>query len=385
MRAFRAASFAGVVVCTTSAHAQAPGAPAPPAIAPKAPDPAVPAPTPPGAETPAPAPAVDALSGAAPTPEVQAEAKKIFLEGRTQMARFGKLNDACLTLTKSYELHKRGDTLLNLAECHRRQKKVATAWREFDEAIRYAEEVEFTEAIEAAKTLRDALAKDLSELTVQVPTDPPTPEGLVVLLDDKPLPSQQWGQKLYVDPGPHTVSATAPGYEPYAGSAEVKEQADRAIIEVKLTKVPPPPEPPKPPPPPPPKVVPKPPPPPPPAPEGEVPAWGVVVGSAGLAMMGVSVGFGIYTVDVGGELDDQCGEERLACPSDYDFASAHSDELTGFGVFVGLGAAGIAATATGVVAVIAGLSGGGEAEPAVAVVPWAVPGGGGVVVGGKLW
>lgn len=310
-----------------------------------------------------------------------AEASRLFSEGRARMQEAGRLDEACLTLAKSYELRKRGDVLLNLAECHRRQGKTATAWREFDEAIRYAEEAEFAEAIEAAKTLRDALAKDLSELMVSVPSDPPPPEGLVILLDSKPLPSEQWGVRLFVDPGRHSVTATATGYEMFTGSADVKRGANRAVIEVKLDKLPE--EPP-------PKVIPPPPKPPaaPPPEKGGVQAWGLIVGAAGLAMLGVSYGFGVYAVDRGGELDLFCGgEERLACRNrpefGFDQESARSDELLGFGMFVGFGIAGIGATATGVVSLIADLTV--ESKPEVAIVPWMVPGGGGVGVASAIW
>ena len=83
---------------------------------------------------------------AAPPPEQRA--MELFDEGRNMMTQTGKLEEACSKLADSYELAKRGDTLLNLAECHRRQGKTATAWREFDHAIRYAQDVEYDEAIE---------------------------------------------------------------------------------------------------------------------------------------------------------------------------------------------------------------------------------------------
>lgn len=318
------------------------------------------------------------------TDEQRAEAEKLFADGRKLMTDKKKLNEACDTLAKSYEIQKRGDTLLNLAECHRRQGKTATAWREFDEAIKYAKEVQFTEAIETAERLRDQLAVGLSQLQVDVPVPTPEPEELVVILDGKPLPSIQWGDPLFVDPGLHTVSATAKGYVSFDSSADVKEGAGRTTITVRLEKIP---EPPKPPPP---KVEPKPEPKPvpkPPPEEATVPIWAIVVGSAGIAMMGVSIGFGVDLLGVGGELDDECGgEARNQCPSTYDFEGAYSHEKRSFGIFVGLGAAGIAATAAGAIGLGLGLSSGGSDSAAlpVTVLPWATAEGAGLVVGGAL-
>jgi hypothetical protein len=308
------------------------------------------------------------------------EAKKLFEEGRALMQKAGALDRACDTLGKSYELHKRGDTLLNLAECHRRQGKTATAWREFDEAIRYAKEVEFQEAIEAAEKLRDELAKNLSGLMVEVPKEPPPPEGLAILLDGKPLPSEQWSQPLFVDPGLHTVSAKAEGHQPFDGSIDVKASGDRAVITVKLEKIPPPPkaDPPKPPPP-------KP-PPPPVVEDKPFPIWAIVVGASGVAMMGVSIGFGVDTLGAGNELDDECTEDRDLCDPAYDFEGARERELRSFGLFVGFGAAGILATGAGAIGLGLGLSGGGKTTTGqVTLAPLGVPGGGGLALRGLIW
>lgn len=301
----------------------------------------------------------------------RAEALTLFDTGRGMMQEPAKLDAACDTLTKSYALHNRGDTLLNLAECHRRQGKTATAWREFDEAIRYAEAVAFTEAIAAAVKLRDELAKDLSKLVVEVAKDPAR-KKTEVILDGKRLPEEQWGEQLFVDPGLHTVTATAEGHEPFSGSADVKKQADRAAIVVTLKKTPVPP-PPK-------KVEP---PPPKPVEEADgVPVWAIVVGGAGVAMLGVSTAFGIDTVSVVDELDTNCGADRTNCPGDYEFEGPRSNELRSFGLFVGFGIAGIGATAAGVIGLVAGVTGGSSSD--VAIVPIVTPDFAGLTVGGRF-
>ncbi len=304
------------------------------------------------------------------------EAQALFDEGRSIMAEGGSLELACSKLEQSYELDKRGDTLLNLAECHRRQGKTASAWREFDEAIRYAKEVDFVEAMAAAEKLRDELAETLSELTVVVPLEPAPPEDLELMLDGKPLPKSQWREKLFVDPGVHSVRATAKGYHPYQASIDVKPGADRATITVALEPIVEPPQP-----------KPKPPEPKPPAPvraDGTpLPVWAIVVGGSGVAMMGASIAFGVDTVSIGGELDERCGEERTRCPalSSYDFDGARQHELISFGLFSGFGVAGIVATTAGVVGLVVGLS---AVSPEVSVLPWLSADGGGLVMGATL-
>jgi len=82
------------------------------------------------------------------------------------------------------------------------------------------------------------------------------------------------------------------------------------------------------------------------------------------------------------DLDEACGADRTNCPGSYDFASDRSRELRSFGLFVGLGAVGLGAAATGITAILLG----GSSEPDdVAVTPWISPQGAGVGVTGATW
>ena len=100
-----------------------------------------------------------------------AKAEKLFHEGRELMKKRSTLDRGCEVLQQSFDLQARGDTLLNLAECHRRQGKTASAWREFDEALDYALSADFKEAIEAAFVLREELAaKPVSYTHLTLPT-----------------------------------------------------------------------------------------------------------------------------------------------------------------------------------------------------------------------
>lgn len=99
-------------------------------------------------------------------------------------------------------------------------------------------------------------------------------------------------------------------------------------------------------------------------------------------MLGVSIGLGVDSLQAGDELNDECGEDRLGCSSDYDFESARSREVTGFGVFVGFGIGGLLATGAGAIGLGLGLSEPSRGE--VSVSPWSVPGGGGLSVSGRF-
>jgi hypothetical protein len=319
-----------------------------------------------------------AAAPAGPVDPSWTEAARLLDEGRALMARWGRpnLDRACEILAQSYTLHQRGDTLLNLAECHRRQGKTATAWREFDEAIRFAIHLAFPEAIEAAIQKRDELAKTLSQLVVEVDTST-LPKTLEVTLDGKRLPEPQWNQTLYVDPGTHVVTATGPDHEPFEARTEVPPKGGRAVLKVTPRAIPKPPPapPPAPPPPPPPTQA-------PPREPEEAPVWPYFVGGAGLVSLGVAAIFLADSRSASSELDDQCTEERQACPVGYDFSDARGRELRGFGFFVGLGVAGVGATTAGILGLL--LSGSSD-EGDVAVAPWLGPTGAGVTVRGATW
>ncbi len=268
---------------------------------------------------------------AAPIDAVRAEA--LLDEGMGLLGK-GSLNEACAKLEESYRLHERGDTLLNLAECHTRQGKTATAWAEFDKAIQIGLSVKFKEAIEVAKQRRDMLAEKLSSLTVAVAPEVAALEGFAIELGRVPLPRERWNAPTNRDPGPYEVKARAKGYLEFTARVELGPEKDRKTITVTLEKEPPRPVA---------SSLPPPPPPPAPPPQRPLAVWPLVVGGAGLALLGVSAGFGADLLDAGDQLDKQCGLDRASCPSGTDLSGLRTRELTSFGVFTGAGIAGILA------------------------------------------
>lgn len=260
------------------------------------------------------------------------------------------LAEACRTLAKSYELSPRGDTLLNLAECHRREGKTATAWREFDEAIRHGAQVGYADAVKVARTYRDDLVSKLSRLTVTVPAETAALEGLGIEVRGKPLARDQWDEPTPIDPGPLEVTAVAKGHVAFRRQIVIGPEADSKTVVVKLERVPLP------------TALPPKPGPAAPAPEPR-PVWPWAVGGVGLGLLGASVAFGIDAVAAGKNLDDRCGPERTACPVGYDHEAARSRELASFGLFVGFGAGGL--VALGAAALGLGLSGGSNESEAM--------------------
>ena len=257
---------------------------------------------------------------------------------RKLMESRSTLADACKWLEQAYNNTKRGDMLLNLAECHRRQGKTASAWLEFDTAIRIGAQVKFPEAVAAATRFRDELAKHLSRVTVSVPPASASLPDLAGELAGKPLPKTSYGVAANHDPGAVTVTATAKGYKRFERRVDLGADTDNQTIEVALEAEPPPP-------PPPPPVVTK------SAPPQSI--WPWIVGGVGVALGGAAIAFEVDSTAAGHTLNQQCGgSKRDACPPGYDFSSPRARELRGFGLFVGLGTAGLAAIGTGATVIV---------------------------------
>ncbi|MFT3764255.1 MAG: tetratricopeptide repeat protein [Minicystis sp.] len=271
-----------------------------------------------------------AAAGARADDQQQQRAEELFDEGRKLMRSRATLDQACRTLQESLTLWDRGDTMLNLALCHRLQGKTATAWTEFDKALSHGVKVRFPEAIAEAKKQRSELAAILSKLTVTVPPATAAIEGLTVELDGKPLPREVWNTAFVIDPGPVHVEARAAGYKPFDVRIEIGKEKDVKTVVVVLERAPAPPPPP--PPPPPPSVA-----------KTSRPVWPWIVGGAGLALGAGAIVAEVISQSAHRELDRKCGDDRRACMPGYDFTSARNRELVGFGLFVGLGTGGILA------------------------------------------
>jgi hypothetical protein len=260
----------------------------------------------------------------------QVDAEELFDRGRKLMENRTTLAEGCHALEESLRQMNRGDTMLNLAECHRRQGKTASAWAEFDKAMAIGAKVGFPEAVQTAERLRDALAAKLSKLTVTIPPATAALAGLTVELNRKPLPRERWNTVLALDPGSIHVSARAKGHKPFDVVAELGADGDARSVVVVLEVEPPlpPPWPP---------LRPR------PSAKRSLPLWPKVVGAAGASLGLSGIGFELVSLQAHAELDAKCGPQRQSCPRGYDFAPVHARELRSFGLFVGLGTTGLLA------------------------------------------
>jgi len=149
-----------------------------------------------------------------------AAAEVLFDEGRALMEK-GNLAEACPKLAESLRLDTGTGTMLWLAECYQRQGRIASAWAQFRQAASTAEKQKDPRATTARKKALD-LEPRLPKLAIVV-----APEnriaGLEVTRDGAAVSPATYGTEIPVDPGPHVITARAPGKAPSVQTITAEE------------------------------------------------------------------------------------------------------------------------------------------------------------------
>lgn len=159
-----------------------------------------------------------------------AVAEALYRQARDLMAA-GKLDEACPKFAESQRLDPATGTLLNLAACHERQGKLATAWLEYSDVIVGARRDGRQDRVDYASERAAALEPRLSRLTLVLAADADDP-SLVLELDAASLGRAAIGVPTPVDPGQHVVKASAPGKKPWQRELTIGAEADQQTITI---------------------------------------------------------------------------------------------------------------------------------------------------------
>ncbi|APR76579.1 Hypothetical protein A7982_01926 [Minicystis rosea] len=146
---------------------------------------------------------------AEPTPADKALATALFKEGRALVAA-GEIHEACRKFEESQRLDPAGGTLLNLAVCHEKEGRTATAWAELVDALGVARREGREDRIKLAQEHIAALERSLPRMMVIVPAMADLP-ALQIRRDGGLIGRGAWATAMPVDPGEHVIEATAPG------------------------------------------------------------------------------------------------------------------------------------------------------------------------------
>lgn len=189
---------------------------------------------------------------------------------------------------------------MNLATCHEKEGKLATAWSEYKDVLARAAVDGRADRERAARERIAAIEPKLGKLVVDIAAANVVP-GLTATRGEVSITSAALGTPLPVDAGMYKIEVTAPGYRPWSSPAEVRDGSTTTIRIPALEKLPaegPAPTAKT-------EEEPSPPPPPPPPKTGRRMA-GFVVGGVGLAALGIGTVFGLQTLSKKSASDNRC-------------------------------------------------------------------------------
>ncbi|HWU90774.1 MAG TPA: PEGA domain-containing protein [Kofleriaceae bacterium] len=249
-----------------------------------------------------------ALTGLA-TAQSPALAEQLFNEAR-ELAKANRWAEACPKFEASLRYDPVLGTRLNLATCYEHVGKLASAWGLYRESIELAKKAGDAKRADYAQKQATALEPRLPKLVISAPASPPA--GFVVRRDDAPITAGELGLALYVDPGAHEVSASAPGFETFTKTITVDEGKTETLALPALSAKP--------------VVEPLKPPPEPVARASEpviLPSRtrryvGIGVGAAGVVAAGVGLVFGAKARSTYSDAEALCGKELVCSPQNFD-------------------------------------------------------------------
>jgi hypothetical protein len=167
-----------------------------------------------------------------------AVAEALYRQARDLLAA-GNYVMACPKFAESQRLDPATGTLLNLAACHEKQGRLASAWLEYSDAAVAARRDQREDRVEYAQGRAASLESKLSRLTLLLAADADQPE-LSIELDGASVGRAVVGAPTPVDPGSHTVRASAPGKKPWSQSVQIGAESDQQSLTIPKLEVAPP-------------------------------------------------------------------------------------------------------------------------------------------------
>ena len=157
-------------------------------------------------------------------------ADDLFRQGQERL-QVGLTREACELLASSHSLDPALGTLLNLALCHQKEGKIATAHREYVAAATWAKERSEGEREQFARQRAAALEVDIPTLRIEIAG---APRNLHVNLDGRTIDGTELEGDIAVDPGHHRVEVTAAEKRVWHKSDLRIEPRSRTLLQVAL-------------------------------------------------------------------------------------------------------------------------------------------------------
>lgn len=157
----------------------------------------------------------------------ESEGARLFREGRALLLA-ERFAEACPKLEESQRLEPRGGTLLNVAACHERVGRIATAWAEFHEAAAAARTEGHAARLSLAEQRIAALDPRLPWLTLHVSAEAAA-QGVRVTFDGAEIVPAAWGKDMPIDPGSHVIAVNAPGRVEHRYTVVARESLKQTV------------------------------------------------------------------------------------------------------------------------------------------------------------
>jgi hypothetical protein len=171
---------------------------------------------------------LEAASSSAQTSSHALAAEQLFRDGRDLIAKH-RYKEACDKLGASQRIDPAVGTLVSLGECFSGLGRTASAWLAYRSAIALATERNDPRKAAAEERVA-AIEPQISNLVIHVNAD--AREGAQITIDGESFGRDVLGTPMPIDPGPHSIVATAPGYRPWSTRVQVGALRDNVTVEV---------------------------------------------------------------------------------------------------------------------------------------------------------
>jgi hypothetical protein len=158
-------------------------------------------------------------------------AQALFEQARVLMTD-GHYEEACSKLAESQRLERASGTLLNLALCHEKVGKTATAWSEYNDVVAAARLEGNDERQRIATDRTRELEPRLCHLTLVSSPEVAALGNVTIRMDGVTLGLAAWGMPIPVDPGNHEVEVTVPGRKTWSQHVSLQRDGESSSLSV---------------------------------------------------------------------------------------------------------------------------------------------------------
>lgn len=162
--------------------------------------------------------------------EASTSEKKLAKEMLTEAIadeKAGKCAEALDVLRQVVQIQETGDALLHLGECLAKTGKLAEALKTWEHAEDVARDNKDKATQQALLPKIAALRARIPAVALQLPADV---KAAKIKIDGQPVDLARAGVPISVDPGEHTIEATAEGSAPFSTKVTLAEKESKVVV-----------------------------------------------------------------------------------------------------------------------------------------------------------